>query len=200
MKLGCVIMAAGKGRRFGKNKLLELVAGVPLLTRTIRQIPKEAFASLVAVVSSDGAAQLCRREGVRVLQYSGGAQSDTIRLGIHEMADMDGCLFVMGDQPLCNRRSMERMITAFQEDENTVVRLSWKGTASSPVLFSKALFSELGSLTGEQGGASILQRRPEVRVRLVEADSPEELWDSDTREDLERIQNRLLERKRGVSP
>ena len=35
MKLGCVIMASGEGKRFGSNKMLADIYGKPLIARTI---------------------------------------------------------------------------------------------------------------------------------------------------------------------
>ena len=35
MKLGCVIMASGEGKRFGSNKMLADIYGEPLIARTI---------------------------------------------------------------------------------------------------------------------------------------------------------------------
>ena len=39
MKLGAVLMAAGAGRRFGGNKLLYPVEGVPLIDRAMAALP-----------------------------------------------------------------------------------------------------------------------------------------------------------------
>lgn len=39
-------------------------------------------------------------------------QSDTIRLGLAEMAEMDGCMLCVADQPYCTRESMEALLRA----------------------------------------------------------------------------------------
>ena len=39
MKLGCVIMASGEGKRFGSNKMLADIYGEPLIARTIDSVP-----------------------------------------------------------------------------------------------------------------------------------------------------------------
>ena len=43
MKLGCVIMASGEGKRFGSNKMLADIYGEPLIARTIDSVPVRAF-------------------------------------------------------------------------------------------------------------------------------------------------------------
>ena len=40
MKLGCVIMASGEGKRFGSNKMLADIYGEPLIARTIDSVPR----------------------------------------------------------------------------------------------------------------------------------------------------------------
>jgi len=99
------------------------------------------------------------------------------------MDDVDGCMFVMGDQPLCRRASMERLLDAFIQEPELVVRLSFRGQGGSPVIFPKRLFPQLSSLSGEQGGMAVLRGQKNL-VRLVEAECSAELWDCDSKEDI----------------
>lgn len=92
MKIGCIIMAAGQGVRFGGNKLLHPLGGSPLLSYVLHRLPRERFTRLLAVVSCQAVADLCREAEVPFLLYGGGAQSHTIRLGIREMEGLDSCL------------------------------------------------------------------------------------------------------------
>ena len=57
MKLGCVIMASGEGKRFGSNKMLADIYGEPLIARTIDSVPR----SFDVVVSTrwPEVAQIC---------------------------------------------------------------------------------------------------------------------------------------------
>lgn len=64
MKLGCVVLAAGRGVRFGGNKLICPLAGRPVLSRVLDSLPREQFSSIVVVASSQEVEQLCRASGV----------------------------------------------------------------------------------------------------------------------------------------
>ena len=187
MKLGCVVLAAGQGRRFGDNKLLQTLGDRPVLEHVLLALPRERFARIVVVASSQGVEELCLRQGLSCLRYSGGPQSESIRLGIGTMDEMDGCLFVMGDQPLCTRKSIEKLTDVFLAHPEAVVRLAWGETPCSPVLFPKKYFQNLRALTGEQGGMSAL-RGLGAEIHLVQAAEEAELWDVDTRAQLEQIQ------------
>ena len=58
MKLGCVIMASGEGKRFGSNKMLADICGKPLIQRTIESVPK-GF-DVVVTTRWPHVAEICR--------------------------------------------------------------------------------------------------------------------------------------------
>lgn len=190
MKLGCVVLAAGQGRRFGDNKLLQSLGDRPVLGHVLSALPRERFAKVVVVASSQGVEELCSQQNLTCLRYPGGPQSESIRRGIEAMEGMDGCLFAMGDQPLCTRQSMEKLVDVFLNCPEAVVRLAWGETPCSPVLFPKRYFPNLRALTGEQGGMSAL-RGLDAEIRLVQAADEAELWDVDTRDQLEHMKAHL---------
>lgn len=188
MGLSCIILAAGKSVRFGGNKLLAPLAGKLLLVHTLDAIPRSCFSQMVAVVSDPEVEALCRRHEVKAVAYQGGPQSQSIRLGLEAVKDIDGCLFVLGDQPLCSSDSIRRLVSAFQAQPQVVHRLAYQGQPSSPTLFPSRLFPDLMELTGEHGGMAAVGDTP---VCYVEAGGPHELWDADTPEKLSRIQQYL---------
>ena len=140
MGIGCVILAAGKSVRFGANKLLAPLAGKQLLEHTLDAIPTPCFSQMVAVVSDPEVEALCRRHGVKTVAYQGGPQSQSIRLGLEAVQNAEGCLFVLGDQPLCRTDSIRRLVAAFQAQPRVVHRLAYQGQPSSPTLFPAHLF------------------------------------------------------------
>lgn len=193
MKIGCVVMAAGKSVRFGKNKLTAPLAGKPLLAHALEALPRERLARIVAVTSDAAVSALCEACGVRAVQYEGGAQSETVRLGIAQMKDMDACLFMQGDQPLCSARSIRRLLDAFLTAPNDVHRLSFGDVPGSPVVFPARLFPALASLSGERGGMAAA-REAEATVRLTPADFAFEMLDADTEKALSEIEKIFLEK------
>lgn len=188
MRIACIVLAAGKSTRFGANKLLAPLVDRPLLVHTLEAIPLPCFSQVVAVVSDPEVETLCRCHGVKTVAYQGGPQSQSIRLGLEAIQDADGCLFILGDQPLCSSDSIRRLVSAFQAQPKAVHRLAYQGQPSSPTLFPSRLFPALKKLTGEHGGMAAVGDTP---VCYVEAGGPHELWDADTPEKLSRIQQYL---------
>lgn len=184
MKLGCVVMASGLSRRFGEeNKLLAPFLGRPLLLHTLEQLPREGLDRIVVVTRWPRVAQLCEPLNLPCQVHQLPDLSDTIRLGLAHMGEMDGCLFLVGDQPLCSRESLLRLTGAFLSRPDTPARLAFQGRPGNPVLFPRSLFPALAALKGDRGGGSILP----PAVTLVEALHPDELADADSPQELARL-------------
>ena len=193
MKIGCVVLAAGRSVRFGSNKLLHPLAGQPVLSHVLTHLPRDRFSQIAVVASSPEVANLCQQANLPCLLYAGGAQSDSIRVGLEGMGGTDGCMFVMGDQPLCSRKSMERLADAFVRAPDCVVRLSYQGRPCSPVVFPNRFYPNLAALSGEQGGIAAV-RGLNPKFCFVEAENACELWDTDTQEELQKMETYLLHR------
>lgn len=185
MKLGCVIMASGEGKRFGSNKMLADICGEPLIARTIESVPR----GLDMVVSTrwPEVARICEDKHCPCVLHDGELRSDGVRAGLSWGASRGwkGCLFLPGDQPLVSPDSFKAMVRTFDEGgRKHPVRLACNGEPSSPVLFPAELFDSLMLLEGKDGGGSILKHRADVA--LVEARAYE-LWDVDTAKGQRRI-------------
>ena len=106
--MGCVLMASGLGRRFGADKLMTDFDGAPLISRAI-EATGGLFDKRVLLTRSAAAAEFARARGVAVTLHTLPRRSDAMRLGLAEMAEMDGCLFCPCDQPLLTRQTVEAL-------------------------------------------------------------------------------------------
>ena len=185
MKLGCVVMASGEGRRFGGNKMLADIAGKPLVRRTIESVP----AGFDVVVSTRWreVADICHDVRCACVLHEGALRSESVRAGLSwgKGRGWMGCLFLPGDQPLVSPESFRALRRAFAGHECAVpVRLALNGEPASPVLFPARAFAALMRLEGKEGGGALLRGCDDVD--LVEARAYE-LWDVDTQKDLRRV-------------
>lgn len=181
MRIGAVLMASGAGARFGGNKLLQNVEGIPMIRRTFAALPAALFDRAVAVSSYPEILALAERRGYHPLPNPRAAegQSASIRLGLAELLDMDGVLFAVCDQPWLERGSVERLLAAFSALPDKICALSWQGKRGNPVIFPAEFFPPLLALAGDRGGGGIIQANPH-RLHLVEAGCAVELRDVDT--------------------
>ena len=186
-RVGAVLLASGLGRRFGSNKLLRLVEGVPLYRRAMTALAGAGLDRLAVCSPYQEVLEAGEELGFLPLYNPNGAEgiSASIRLGVSRMWDMDGVLFSVCDQPFLTTKSIIRLKDTFEESKDAICALSWGGKRGNPVLFPADLLGELDALTGDTGGGAVVKRHPD-RLVLVEAFSPKELSDVDKPEDLKR--------------
>ena len=187
MKIALVLMASGAGRRFGANKLLQTVDGLPLVRRVMAACPPELCAPGLGVSRYPEILSLAEELGYTPIFNSGADEgiSATVRLGTAaaQAAGADGALFAVADQPWITRASVERVMAAFSSHPDTIPALGWQGKKGNPCLFPREFFPELSALTGDTGGGAVIKAHRD-RLRLVEAGNPAELLDVDTPADL----------------
>lgn len=189
MKLGCVIMASGEGKRFGSNKMLADIYGEPLIARTIDSVP----GGFDVVVSTrwPEVAHICEDKHCPCVLHDGELRSESVRAGLSWGVERNwkGCLFLPGDQPLVSSDSFEALAGAFKANGGVApVRLALNGEPASPVLFPASFFPNLMGLKGKDGGSSLLRGRADVQ--LVEARAYE-LWDVDTAKGQRRVSEHI---------
>lgn len=180
MKPGAVLMASGSGSRFGSNKLLYPVEGVPMIEHAFAAAPPALFTRACVVSCYPEILNRAEQHGYEALLNTQAAegQSASVRLGLSALKDMDGVLFCVCDQPWLRRDSVERLLAEFAAHPGSICALSWQGVRGSPVIFPSDLFPELLALTGDRGGSGVIRANKE-RLRLVEASGARELCDVD---------------------
>jgi len=104
--LACIIMASGKGERFGSNKLLVEFKGKPLLQH-ILETTSLPFAKRLVVTRYEAVVKLCHNLNIDAVLHDQPYQSDTVRIGLENLPQEDyaGFLFCTGDQPLLTQES-----------------------------------------------------------------------------------------------
>ena len=189
---GCIIMASGKGERFGSNKLMARLNGKPLIQYAI-EASNGLFTHRTVVTRSREVANLCRALEVHVVLHAEPNRNDTVALGMKEIEGCTTATFLQGDQPLIGTKSIDTLLRASERDCASIWRASFKGVAGSPVLFPSWAFDELRELPCGKGGNFVAKAHSE-KVHTVEVSSKWELFDVDTRDDL-----RLLAEKTAQS-
>lgn len=189
--VGCVIMASGMSKRFGSNKLMADFAGLPMIQRAL-QVTEGLVGRRVVVTRHPDVAQLCRAQGVEVILHEMPYRSDTVRLGLEALGDVDSCMFLPGDQPLLSRDTVTALIRSWESDREKIVRPVCGDTPGSPVLFPKWSFKELLTLPEGKGGNWVVKNHPDKLI-AVHISNPYELMDADTPEILDELRQQLCQ-------
>ena len=201
LRIGCVLMASGRGKRFGGNKLLATYKGRTLFSCACAIAASVPFSKICVITRHPEIAALCQKRALPFILHDRTDRNEMVALGVstllsdtndvQDISLLDGILFLPCDQPCIHPASMKRLCTAFSEQPNYICRLSYTNTSGetipgSPVLFPQQFFLELQHLPQKKGGSFLAKKYP-LQVTYVPAEDPLELFDIDTPEDLSRL-------------
>lgn len=189
-----LILAAGASTRMrGDDKLLQSVAGTPL----ILQIARAACAACADVSIVLPSADRTRRAWLgdtpaRLIDIDALAMSASISAGV-AMCRADAVMIVLADMPEITTNDLTALILAWQGSRASIMRAaSADGTPGQPVIFDRSLFPELVALTGDEGARSVIRTHGAESIRLpgrralIDLDTPEDWaeWRAKTKTDL----------------
>jgi molybdenum cofactor cytidylyltransferase len=187
--VAAIILAAGQSRRMGgPNKLLARFGGEPL----VRRVAERALASKaepVIVVTGHKAAEVSAALAgldVRIVHNPDFAEglATSLKAGLQAVPEeAGGALVLLADMPEITPAVIDRLIVAFRaRPEPAIVLPTIVGKRGNPVLWSRAFFPELMTVTGDTGARHILARHEEAVERVeigaaagVDVDTPEAL-------------------------
>ena len=108
-KPGCVVLAAGSARRFGGNKLTAAVEGVALIRRALSAVPAERFSRVAVVTQYPEIRELAKEFSFTPVRNDApeAGVSRSIALGLAALGNCPGALFLVADQPLLRRESVD---------------------------------------------------------------------------------------------
>lgn len=186
LPLSAVVMASGHATRFGSDKLLAPVAGVPMVQRLFQALPRDCFQTVAVVARSPVILDLARASGLTPV-CNDDRENDTaktIRLGLtHIPPESAGCMFLVGDQPWLSTETIRDLCRRFQARPDRI-HLPVHGTQrGNPVVFPAALFPALLALPPHGAGRLVIGQYSHLVV--PRPTDPRELRDVDHPWDLE---------------
>ena len=186
LPIACIIMASGSGNRFGENKLLYKIQDKPLLQHILETTSKLPFAERIVVTRHQEVLDLCNALNIKVIRHAEPYQSDTVRIALENLAEFTGYLFCTGDQPFISGSTLQKLCEAFLEAPQFIHRTIYQNTPGNPVIFPAKFKEDLKNLPQDCGGSYLTKKYPE-QVRYIPVQDSLELYDIDTKEDLEKL-------------
>ncbi|MDY6970726.1 MAG: molybdenum cofactor guanylyltransferase [Thermodesulfobacteriota bacterium] len=160
-----IILAGGKSRRYGKNKALAKVGGIPLIERVI-SVMKSVFHDLIVVTNTpEEYAYLglpMYEDPIKGLGPLGG-----IFAGLEALAN-DAGFFVACDMPFLNKGLIRHMVEIRDDFDVVIPRMSWK-LESLHALYRNRCLPAIKKLIDSRE-YQIFRFFPEVSVRYVDED------------------------------
>ena len=184
-----VLLAAGGARRFGSQKLVAMLDGVPVVRRAFNAVSSATDGTLVVVGSeAEAVARSLEGTSANIVVNSDWALglSTSLRCGILAAPPSTEAVIVgLGDEPTVDSHVCRELVRVWRRDKKLIVAARYNGVQDHPVLFDRAVFGELTSLEGDVGAKSVINRLPD-RVAFIDVSAPQPI-DVDEPGDLNRI-------------
>lgn len=205
--INLILLASGYSSRFGENKLLYEIDGMPMYRHMLNsalsfQKDSVESARLILVTAYEAIGEYAVAEAG--FSFSGRAAGDpftndrrllvcnrnqaagishSIALGIKALSDdnkndEDCLMFAVCDQPYLRSADMLALMDGFRRSEKGIGCMAYGGRTGNPVIFKKKYEEKLLSLTGDTGGKTIVKAYNED-VFFYEPKNPRSLKDID---------------------
>jgi molybdenum cofactor cytidylyltransferase len=180
-----VLLAAGRGSRFGGNKLLApLPDGTAIAVAAARHLI-DALPDSVAVLrpGDEILASLLAAEGLRIVvnPHADGGMGTSLARGV-AAAETDGWVIALADMPAIRPETIAAVAAALAAGAPLAAPV-YRGQRGHPIGFASRFRSALTSLAGDRGGRDILTQHDD-ELRLIEVDDPGVLVDIDYPDDM----------------
>jgi molybdenum cofactor cytidylyltransferase len=188
-----ILLAAGRGLRFGGAKLLaplsatvdDIEAGTPVGVAACRHLVA-ALPETIAVVrpGDDLLARSLRDAGARMVEC---ARADegmgaSLACGVAVAADAGGWVVALADMPWIKPSTIRMVADALQSGAD-IAAPTYQGERGHPVGFARRHYAALAASTGDQGARAILAAH-RAELTLCATDDQGAVRDVDGRTDL----------------
>lgn len=186
-RLGCVVLAAGAGRRFGGPKQIAQWRGTTLVEWALDAALGVALERIVVVLGAHAdevraGADLTGAQVVLAQDWAEG-QAASLRAGVAALGAVDGAVVLLADMPFVTAEVVAGTIARF-DHRHDVVRTVYAGRPGHPVLLGRAALDRVPELRGDAGARVLFA---DLRVCEWEAGHLCDPTDIDTRTQLEAI-------------
>jgi len=185
-----VILAAGKASRMGRDKLSLPFRGQPMLQHVVDAARASSLKDVTVVIPRDS-------ELEREVDFSGCnvvtsvhrelGQAESLQSGLRSVMDhADGCMVLLGDQPLITPTAIDMLVGAFTQQPECWVAPVQEDMRGNPITIPSAWFSKVFELEGDTGARPLLGSRG-VALRLVRINEIGPFIDVDTEQQYQRL-------------
>jgi molybdenum cofactor cytidylyltransferase len=189
-----VVLAAGASRRMGpgRNKMLLELAGEPLVRRAAHRALAAGLSPVVVVLGHEADRARAALAGlpveITVNPDFTGPTSGSLHAGLDVLgADVEAVVVLLADMVHVTAAALAELVTRTRTSDAPLVVSRYGDVTAPPLLFRRALFSELLAWTGEGCGKVVVQAHKHEALYVDR--SAAVLLDVDTPEDFQAAQN-----------
>ncbi len=189
---GIIILAAGESTRLGYPKQIAKIKDKTLLQIAIDAANDAKADKRVLVLGAfrDEIKKTFRGDSIPNIPNPAWEKgmSSTMQKGLEYLLKInppDQVIIMLCDMPFVDSKVLNKLIAAQKKTGKGIVACKYSETLGVPILFTKAYFEKLKSLSGDEGAKKIALENPEDTAFIL---FPLGKVDIDTQEDLDRAE------------
>ena len=165
-----IVVAAGGSARLGTPKQLLPYQGSTLLRHAAEQALAAGTGPVIVVLGAEREKSALTLAGLDVTIIENEAWQEgmagSIRAGLQaaQKLGVDGCVIATCDQYAVGAVHLRQLVDAGARSAAGIAASSYAGTVGVPSYFSKAHFTRLQALTGDQGAKRLIQATEGVAI------------------------------------
>lgn len=191
MTIAAIILAAGRGTRFGREpKMLAEFDGKPLVVRIAEAALETEASPIIVVIGHEAEAVSAALAGLPVTivenpDYRNGL-STSLKAGFAALPqEAEAAAILLGDMPQIGTALLDWIIKAWRSSHCPAALVpTFEGVRGNPAVLSKELAPAIADLTGDTGAGKLLRSLQDVvEIDLGDpavtrdADTPQQLAD-----------------------
>ncbi len=187
--IAIIILAAGSSSRLGRPKQLLKFDGSTLLQRSITAALNVSQNVIVVLGANENLIlPTISNFPIEIILNENWAtgMSSSIRTGMSvlEKEKHDAVLIMLCDQPFVDASLLEKMVSIFGKNEQSILACEYEGKVGVPAIFDASFFQKLKTLEGQKGAKALIINNLEKTKRVVFEKGK---IDIDTEEDWENL-------------
>jgi molybdenum cofactor cytidylyltransferase len=189
--ISAILLAAGESKRMGKLKQLMPFGQSTIVEQTIDNLLNSAVDETIVVLGyrAEEVIKTIAAKPVRLVvnpDYKQGMGTSIIT-GLNLVdSRTQAVMLILGDQPLINRQTINRLIDVFYNHDKGIVIPTYQGKRGHPIIFAIKYRGQLLGLKGDIGGRQIVKDHP-GDILEVTVDSESIVTDIDTINDYQSL-------------
>ncbi|HYK54048.1 MAG TPA: NTP transferase domain-containing protein [Candidatus Eremiobacteraceae bacterium] len=194
LSIGCSVLAAGAGARFGTpgEKLVAMTMGKRLAQHAIDAAAASSASRCSLIVGAGAERVLAVVDARRLAVYTNDRWetgiASSIALAALTHAQDDAFVLLLADAPRVTTVDIDALIAAWLKRPDHPAALRSGAVWGSPAIFPRSTYAALARLRGDRGAKGAVLR--DGRVTLVNASTRAALADVDRRRDISRLNAR----------
>jgi molybdenum cofactor cytidylyltransferase len=168
-----VVLSAGESSRMGEPKALLPIDGQTFIERIVTALKNSGLARIVVVLGFNAAEMRRKIEHLPVEivvnpNYKQG-QLSSLQAAVRHLesdSNCDGMLVHLVDHPYIDPGLVRAMLQRFNDSKKLVVVPRHQGKRGHPVIFSRALFSELLNAPMDEGAKAVVNAHRDETLEI----------------------------------